>query len=92
MADLCLPLVFGDEDAVGEVERPDRELSGDERHPEAVHGAEERTVELQPELVAAIAEEHDIHGERSDPVADDHPHRPLVEVNDEQNGRPDRDQ
>ena len=92
MADLRLPLVLGDEDAVGEVERPDGELSRHERHPEAVHRAEELSVELEPQLVTAIAKEHEIDRERPDPVADDHPHRPLVEVDDQKDGRADRDQ
>ena len=42
-------------------------------------------------MIAAIAEEDEIDRERPDPVADDHPHRPLVEVDNEHDGRADRD-
>src|SRR5439155_7616090 len=91
VADLRLPLERRDEEAVDEVDSPDRELSGDERHPEPVHGAEEPSVELEPQLVTAIAKEHEIDRERPDPVADDHPHRPLVEVDDQKEATADRD-
>src|SRR5207248_2758845 len=92
VADLGLALELGDEEAVAESQRPERELRRDEWQPEPVHLAEEAPVELQPELVAAIPEQNEVDGEGADPVADDYPERALVEVDDEDDRRADRDE
>ena len=69
-ADLGLALVAVDEEAVDQVDRPERERRGDEREPEAVHRAEQLAVELEAELLAAVGEQREVDGERAEEVAD----------------------
>jgi hypothetical protein len=92
VADLGLVLELGDEEPVGEIDRPDRELRGHERHAELVHRPEEAAVKFQSQLVAAVADEREVDDERADPVADDDAHRALVVVDDEQDRRCDGDE
>ena len=64
-ADLALSLEHGDEEAVDEVDRPQRERRRDERQSELVHRAQQLAVELETELVAPVAEQHEVDGERA---------------------------
>ena len=80
-----------EEEAVGEVDADQRQRGGHERPAEVLHLAQQRPRELQPELLAPVAEQHEVDDERPDPVADDHAQRPLVEPDDEDERRPDRD-
>ncbi len=78
-ADLALPPVGVDEEPVDQVDRPEREGRGHERQPEPVHRSEQPAVELQPELLAAEGEQHDVDGERAEEVPDHGSDRALVE-------------
>ena len=49
-----------EEEAVREVRHPQEERGGDERDAEAVHLAQQAAVELEAELLAAVADEHDV--------------------------------
>ena len=80
-----------EEEAVGEVDHPEREPGWHKRQPEALHLAEEVAVELEPELEAPVAEQDEEHGERPGEVADDDADRALVPDGDEQDRRDDGD-
>ena len=80
-----------EEEAVGEVDHPEREARGHERQPEALHLAEEAAVELEPELEAAVGEQDEVDDQRAGEVADDHADRALVPDGDEQDRRDDGD-
>ena len=54
-----------EEEAVAEVDRDQRERGGHQREAEALHLPEQRTVELEPELLAAVAEQRQVDGERA---------------------------
>ena len=79
-----------EEEAVAEVRQPERERRGDERQPEPVHRPVERAVELQSEPAAAVGEQRRVDDQRSCEVADDHAEGPLVEDDDQEDGRGDR--
>ena len=64
----------------------------DQREPELVHPAQQIPVELEAELLAAVQHEHGIHGERPREVPDDHADRALVERDDQDQRRSDRDE
>ena len=49
-----------EKEAVREVRHPQEERRGDERDAEAIHLAQKSTVELEAELLAAVADEHDV--------------------------------
>ena len=80
----------GQEEPIDEVDRPEREPRRDERHPEPVHLAEQRPVELQTELVTTVGEEDRVDDERPREVSDEDADRALVPHGDKENGRPDR--
>ena len=90
-ADLASPGQLDEEEPVGEVDRRERDHRGHERHPEAVHLAEERAVELEPELEAPVGEQDDVDGERAAEVADEDAERALVPDDDEQDRQADRE-
>ena len=77
-ADLGLALEAVDEEAVDQVDRPERERGRDERQPEAVHRPQQTAVELEAELVAAVGEQDDVDRERAEEVADHRADRALV--------------
>ena len=52
-----------------------------------VHPPEQLAVELEPEQLAPVQEEHDVDRERPDEVADDRAGRALVQADDEQDRR-----
>ncbi len=79
-----------EEEAVGEVRHPQEQRRRHERDPEAVHLAKEPAVELEPELLTAVADEHGVDDQRAREVADDDADRPLVERDDEEQRRADR--
>ena len=79
-----------EEEAVREVRHPEEERGRDERDPEAVHLAQQAAVELEPELLAAVADERGVDEERAREVADDDADRALVEHDDEEQRRADR--
>src|SRR6266480_2171646 len=64
VADGRLSLELGDEEPIAERKRPERELRRDERQAKPVHRSEQPPVELQAELVAAVAEQHEVDAER----------------------------
>ncbi len=82
-----MPLYQDDEQTVDEVDHPEGERRRDERHAEGLHPAEERAVELEPELLAAVGEEAEVHGERADEVADEEPDCAPVKDRDEDDHR-----
>ena len=79
------------EEAVGEVREPEGDCGRDEREAETVHRPVEGAVELQPECVPAVEQQRDVDGERPCEVSDQDAERPLVECDDEQDGRADGD-
>ena len=81
-----------EEEAVAEVRHPQEERGRDERDAEAVHLTQQAAVELQPELLAAVAEQREIDDQRPAEVADDDPDRTLLERDDEQEREPDREE
>ena len=91
-ADVVLARQPREEEAVAEVERPERDARRDERKAEPVHSSQQLAVELESELLAAVAEEREIHEQRSGEVPDDDAERPLVVDDDEQDRRGDREQ
>ena len=76
---------------VAEVRHPHRERGRHERDPELVHRPEELAVELEAELLAAVAEQRDVHDERSAEVPDDDPERAFLVDDDEDHRERDRD-
>ena len=90
-ADLGGALHTQEQEPVGEVDRPEREPGRHEREAEALHLAEERPVELEPELEAPVREQREVDGERAGEVADDHADRALVQDGDELDRCTDRD-
>ena len=90
--DLRLALVAAEEDAVDQVDRPERERRRDERQPEPVHLPQQPAVELEAELVATIGEQDDVDRQRAEEVADHGADRALVRADDERDRGADRDQ
>ena len=80
-----------EEEAVAEVDGDQRERGRDERHAEAVHLAQQRPRELEPELLPVDGEQREIDDQRADEVADDHAERALLPDDDEQDRGADRD-
>ena len=80
-----------DEEAVAEVDREIATTDGMNGSPNSFIRAEQRAVELEPELRAAVEEEHRVDEERPAEVPDEHPDRAPVEDDDEQDRDPDRD-
>ena len=80
-----------EEEAVGEVDHPEREPRGNQRQPEALHLPEEAAVELEPQLEAAVGEQDEVDDQRAREVPGEHPDRALVPDGDEQDRRDDGD-
>ena len=80
-----------EEEPVAEVRQPERDRRGDEREAEAVHRAIQRAVELQSQSVPAVEQQRGVDGQRAGEVPDEDADRSLVEDDDEQHGRTDRD-
>ena len=59
-ARLAEALVPDDEHAVDEVDRPQRERGRHERQAELLHLAEQLAVELEPELLGAVGDQHEV--------------------------------
>ena len=80
-----------EKEAVAEVDGDQGERGGDERNAEAVHLAEQRPRELEPELLPVDGEQCEIDEQRADEVPDDDAERALLPDDDEQNRGADRD-
>ncbi len=65
---------------------------GHERHAPRGHASEDVPVELEPELHPPVREQDGSDGQRPAEVADEHADRALVEDDDEQDRRADREQ
>ena len=76
-----------EEEAVAEVRHPEEQRRGNERQPEVVHPPQQGPTELEPELLAPVAEEREVDDQRAREVADDDALRALVEHDDEQQRR-----
>ena len=79
-----------EEEPVREVRHPEEERRRHERDPEAVHLAKQAAIELEPELLAPVADQHHVDDQRAREVADDDADRALVERDDEEQRRADR--
>ena len=62
---------MGEEEPVGEGDDDERQRGRDERQPEALHPAQQRAVELEAELLAAVAEQGRVDDERAGEVPRD---------------------
>ena len=80
------------EEAVREVRDPEEERRRDEGQTEVVHLPQQAAVELQAELLTAVAEQREVDDQRPAEVSDDDPERPFVHPDDEEQRQPDRDE